>query len=69
MKLKTILSFIVLTILAYFFRREHMESKKPIISAEESVKKGDCPRGSKEYDGHCYSCPVGRILTGGKYCT
>lgn len=69
MKLKTILSTIVLIIIAYFFRREHMQSSVPIINATETIKNGDCPIGSTALAGHCYSCPQGRILSGGRYCT
>ena len=68
MKLKTILIVIVLIIIIYLFRREHLE-KPPIRPATETPKKGDCPKGSVELDGSCYSCPPGRILSGGKYCT
>jgi hypothetical protein len=68
MKLKTILTAIVLIIISYFFRREHMKNS-PILTATETTKKGSCPKGSTELDGSCYSCPTGRILSGGKYCT
>jgi len=68
MKLKTILSFVVLMIISYFFRREYM-ANPPIRAAEKMEKKGDCPYNSTEFEGSCYSCPPGRILSGGKYCT